>query len=224
MRINQHNDGRWKINENYFDSLDTPEKYRFLGFLYSDGNNYPEEYKITINLSAKRYKLLDFYRKQLNFEKPVKFYKVNGYDACRLVIKNKHLSKRIEELGVIKNKSLSVEYPYFIKDEWAHQQFMGGVWDGDGILSFSPHQSRGRNFAIGFIGNKPLVDYMHDYLVEFLDIKNMSGGFYNKKVFTYRTSSKDSFKKLFNYFVDGPIVDPVKYEKGALAMEMINAR
>lgn len=224
MRLNQYNGGRWEINENYFDNLDTPEKYRFLGFLYSDGNNYPEEYKITINLSSKRSNLIEFYRKELNFEKPIKFYKVNGYDSCRLVIKNKHISKKLEELGVVKNKSLSVTYPSFIKEEWAHQQFIGGVWDGDGILSFSPHQTRGRNFTIGFIGNKIFVDSIHDRLVNHLDIKKMSGGFYNKKVFTYRTSAKESFKKLFKYFTDGPVTDPVKYEKGLLAMEMINGK
>lgn len=224
MRVNQYNGGRWAIDDTYFDDLDSPEKYRLLGLLYSDGNNYPEEYKITFNMSAKRSKLLEFYKNQLGFEKPIKFYTVNGHESCRLVIKNKKLSQRIEELGVIKNKSLSVTYPDFIKKDWQHKQFIGGLWDGDGILSFTPNDTKKRYYAIGFIGNKPIVDFVHEYLVDKLSINKMSGGFYNKNVFTYRTSARESFKKLFEYFIDGPIVDPVKYQKGALAMEMINGK
>lgn len=224
VRINQYNGGRWRIDETYFDNLDTQEKYRFLGFLYSDGNNYPEEYKITINLSSSRAKLLNFYRNELKFEKPVKYYDVNGHSSCRLVFKNKHLSKRLEELGVVKNKSLKVKYPEFISEPWQHQQFIGGIWDGDGILSFRPEDSRRRYVSIGFIGNNELVDPIHDHLVNTLKINKMSAGYYNKKVLTYRTSAKESFKKIFKYMIDGPIVDPVKYEKGMLAMEMINGK
>ena len=51
------------MNHNYFETIDTPEKAYFLGFLYADGSisNTVKNKRVKINLAKKDIELLYFF-------------------------------------------------------------------------------------------------------------------------------------------------------------------
>ena len=58
-RDDSHKSRKYTINENYFDSIDTPNKAYILGLLFSDGCNYPPQHRVKLELQEKDKDILD---------------------------------------------------------------------------------------------------------------------------------------------------------------------
>ena len=132
---------KYNVDEQFFDVIDTPEKAYVLGLLYSDGSNNPSKSTVSISLQKEDKELLEQVRLLLKSDKPLEYLDYSnkkdfGYtykDQYRLLIFSKHICDAIEKLGVVKNKSLIIDYPNFISDELM-PHFVRGVYDGDGSV------------------------------------------------------------------------------------------
>jgi len=129
-------------NSHYFDQIDTPNKAYILGLIYADGNNYYSNghYMITIVLQEDDYSVLERIRNEIEYDNPLKYDKLSirnprHKNVYRLVINDEHMSKQLQILGVVQNKSLKISFPdYITSDLMSH--FIRGYFDGDGCISY----------------------------------------------------------------------------------------
>ena len=137
------NKRKYKLDEHYFDKIDTPIKAYILGFFYADGSvNLPKS-TISMSLQEEDGYILDRIRREFGSTKELEFLDYSnkhdfGYtykNQYRLLFFSIYLCKQFEKLGVVQNKSLILEFPDWLrKDLIPH--FIRGYYDGDGSVCF----------------------------------------------------------------------------------------
>lgn len=131
----------YKIDENYFDVIDTPNKAYILGFLYADGCNNKNKGTISMSLEEKDKHILEDIRNEIGSERPLEFIDYSnkhdfGYtykNQYRLLLFSAHMCRILETYGVVPNKSLVLDFPN-LKDNLLHH-FIRGYFDGDGCIT-----------------------------------------------------------------------------------------
>lgn len=133
---------KYSIDESYFDIIDNQNKAYILGFLYSDGNNYPLKSTVRLSLQEEDKEILEKVRLELKSEKPLIFldysnkhdYGYNYKNQYSLEFHSSHMCAELLKLGVNTDKSYTLKFPKFLrKDLIPH--FIRGVFDGDGSIS-----------------------------------------------------------------------------------------
>lgn len=127
---------RYKINQDFFETIDTEEKAYWLGFISADGCVTNRHLRIQLALKDEGH--LEKFTKSINSNHPIqrndRYCPV--YDKIRfgnlLIIANKKLVSDLKDKGVIQNKSLVLE-PYFVPTELERHYWRGFI-DGDGCL------------------------------------------------------------------------------------------
>ncbi|MBT6052676.1 MAG: hypothetical protein HOG49_38240 [Candidatus Scalindua sp.] len=141
---------KYQLNESFFDEIDSQNKAYFMGMLYADGCNSTEQNAIRIILTKKDRIILEKLSSLIFKEHRPLTLRKGGYfeskgkmyfrkDSYQLLITNKHISKTLNELGLIKNKSLIITFPSWIKKDLT-SHFIRGYFDGDGCVSLSSGQ------------------------------------------------------------------------------------
>ena len=139
---------QYKINENYFDEIDTPNKAYILGFLWADGCNFVKKSTISMTLEEKDKDDLDRIRNEIGSERPLEFIDYSnkhdfGYtykNQYRLLLFSTHMCKTLENIGMVPNKSLIVKFPTLSSELIRH--FIRGLFDGDGSVCRSKYNNR----------------------------------------------------------------------------------
>lgn len=137
---------KYKINENYFEKIDSNDKAYFLGFLYADGSNYDNH--ITFKLSKIDKYILEKFNEYLQHNRPLReemniiCKDKNGIiHHCKncfvLYIGNKKIASDLNKLGVVPNKTLKIRFPFFL-DKQYYSHFIRGFFDGDGSVGYNP--------------------------------------------------------------------------------------
>lgn len=128
---------KYSLNEHYFDNIDTQDKAYILGFLYADGCNCNNN--ISICLQERDKEILDKINLALGSDRPLRFIDYSNRDGnCqnqyKLSITNKYMANQLVSLGMVRNKSLILEFPKWLnKNLYPH--FIRGYFDGDGYVS-----------------------------------------------------------------------------------------
>ena len=130
---------RYKFDEYYMDTIDTPEKAYILGLFYADGCNDKKYNRITITLQLEDTYLLEEIRKLFKSNKRLYFNdnskKENAKDSKTLILVSEHLCQVLDSYGMVPEKSLILEWPNWLrKDLYSH--FIRGYFDGDGTITF----------------------------------------------------------------------------------------
>lgn len=125
-----------KFNETQFDSIDTEEKAYWLGFLMADGNLSSTCNNIELGLKESDKKHLEKYLQFLNFtdQNKIKYHKGKLGNSYRVVITNKHMWNRLNQLGCVPKKSLILTFPKEVINY--KLDFIRGYFDEDGCLSY----------------------------------------------------------------------------------------
>lgn len=131
---------KYKLNEHYFDNIDTPNKAYILGLIYADGCNFPPKCTAFISLQESDRELLEKIRNEMDIEKELEIIDYsnrhdNGYsytNMCTLKMYSSHICKTLENLGVVRNKSLILKFPDIPEELYSH--FVRGYYDGDGSV------------------------------------------------------------------------------------------
>src|SRR5690606_14362207 len=71
-RENNHH-RKYKINQNFFDNIDTEEKAYFLGLLCADGCNHINNTKVSLFLKESDKEILEKFKNMLQPEKPLNY-------------------------------------------------------------------------------------------------------------------------------------------------------
>jgi len=156
---------KYQINEDYFDSIGEKQAY-ILGLLMADGYNNTSKYEVSLQLVDKDIIILNIINKLLGTDKPLRiipsktaiWFNIKEYTSrvsYRLVIESKKLSKRIADLGVVKNKTHVTKYPYWL-DNNMHKHYIRGYMDGDGWIG---------QRAMSFIGTSDFLEGASEIIV-----------------------------------------------------------
>jgi len=131
---------KYTLDEHYFDCIDNPNKAYIYGLLLSDGSNNPDKQTVSISLQEEDVDLLERVRSEIQSTKPLEYLDYSnkhdfGYhykNQYRLLLFSDKICSALTSLGLVKNKSLLVDFPNF-KDEFM-SSMIRGMWDGDGSL------------------------------------------------------------------------------------------
>lgn len=190
---------KYTINQNYFDDLDNQDKYYILGLLFSDGCNLPKDNKIVLSLKTEDGYLLEEMNKLLDHNKPL--YKIepkiftqkgkqyNSSGHYKLTIVSSKISKRLQDLGIIPNKSLITKFPSYIPKNMI-RHFIRGYFDGDGCASK----------GVSFVGTFDFINGIKTTFENSLEINhNKIVKHCKSSVFYYRLSKKSDLKIMYQY-------------------------
>lgn len=131
---------KYSLNKYYFDNIDSERKAYWLGLLYADGTNSESKYVTTLRLQETDIKILQEFNNDIGSNMPIKFIErqtkhPTWQNLYRLDINNKHISKRLAELGVHQNKTFTLLFPNKSQiSEPLMRHWLRGLWDGDGSV------------------------------------------------------------------------------------------
>lgn len=129
---------KYKLDETYFEEVNTEDKAYFLGLLYADGyNQVTNKGKyISLSLQVSDIHILRDFKKALGSTQKLcllRAKKKTHSDQARLQINSKKLCEDLVKLGCIQNKSLMLTFPTFLPKHLIHH-FIRGYFDGDGCV------------------------------------------------------------------------------------------
>lgn len=164
-----HRDSRkkYEYNEDYFSTIDTPEKAYWLGFIYADGyitkkvNSNPvfgltlaeEEPLIKLNQCLNSNKPIGKYKK-------INSYKENSYEY-KLAFCSEKLVSDLEKWGCVENKTFKLKFPSFL-DENLLSHFIRGYFDGDGSVFLHIINSNNNDYITLGVTICGIKDFLYD--------------------------------------------------------------
>lgn len=120
-------DGKKRINDNYFNVIDSHEKAYWLGFLIADGH-VSDNGKIEFCQSDERKECVEKFKKALGSQHKVAKHK----DAWRISFQSPQMAQDLNSLGLTSNKSYDASIPDIPKEFLP--SLLRGFFDGDGCI------------------------------------------------------------------------------------------
>ena len=201
------------INDFYFDEIDNQDKAYILGFLFADGSNDSDyerhQYIIALVTQMCDSYILDRISKKLEYGRSYKVYNrsSDGRQYAKLVIKNKRISIRLNELGIVRRKTFVTTFPEYLSDELI-PHFIRGLMDGDGGIA---KDLKSVYFAGSDAMMEGLVRMFEKHLgftAHIVRVKHSPG------ISTVAVSKKEYKLKLLNWlYADADLKLERKYEK-----------
>lgn len=174
---------KYKINENYFETIDTPEKAYLIGLMQTDGcikkiklKKLGCSYKIQLGLQMEDkdhlQKILNWMGSDYPISDQVKYTKTGKATYfSRFVITSNKMGEDLLKHNIFPKKTGKVTKPNTIPTELEKYFWLGAV-DGDGCLTKTKHQQKRRNiktkeikyidnytnFSINLVGNYDFVN------------------------------------------------------------------
>ena len=164
---------KYKVNESYFDRIDTPDKAYWLGFIYADGHNSKREDSITIGLKESDASHLYKFRESIGSDHNIKIYNCTGFNphnkVAILQIYSKSLSKCLKAKGCVHNKTDRLEFPDIPKSLCSH--FVRGYFDGDGCITYLFDKKGFIRLRFYIAVNDPFSNQLKELLESILGIR-----------------------------------------------------
>lgn len=185
---------KYKLQEDFFENLDTPEKAYYLGLLYADGHvkKIKNSYSVRLRLAIPDQELTKNFSKAIYFnEDRTTVHKNNNgnYDMSCLSINSKKIGEDLILLGCTPNKSKTLNFDSKIfKTEQIAFSFILGFLDGDGGMTKD---------RLHFTSNKEFCIQLKD----FLELKGLKvSKFYHRKnnYGSINLYGKENLLKFFN--------------------------
>lgn len=160
---------KYPIKEDFFDVINTQEKAYILGLFYADGCNQAQNNTLTLSLKESDKHILERITELIQPDKPLKLAdlsymrKKEGYenskDQYKLFISNKHIHKRLIELGCVPAKTLIIKFPTEEQvPKHLQNHFIRGYFDGDGYVS------KGKQKEASIVGTNELLKEIQNIL------------------------------------------------------------
>lgn len=214
---------KYKLDESFFDDINTPNKAYIMGFLHSDGSNNMNKSTISISLQEEDKDILEQIRTEIKSEKPLESLDYSnkhdfGYthkNQYRLIMFSKHMCKELNNKGITPNKSLTIGFPHWLDNELL-PHYIRGVYDGDGSVYRAYRNDNNLPITVTITATKSFCEDLKDICKEKL---NISAGIYDAschngitKVFTL--SGRNIAKKFLDWiYQDADLFLQRKYER-----------
>lgn len=160
---------KYKIDDDYFKEINTEEKAYILGFMYADSSI---SNGFDINIQKRDVEILNFIKKELKMEHPIKDNIIKNREYCRLSISNKKIKNDLHSIGIPNNKNNNIVMPK-IKKEF-YNSFLLGFFDGDGYIN-------DENCSMEFSGGENILTEIKNYIKNNLNVDMYFGYRYEKE-------------------------------------------
>lgn len=166
----------YKIDESFFEKIDTEHKSYFLGIIFADGYLHEKRNYMSLTLQETDIDILNKLKICIGTDKPLQYIKrkeKNTKNQYRLLISRKKVIKDLINYGVYQNKSLTCT-PFKlnnINDE-LKKHFIRGYFDGDGSVTY--YKTRNSiNSTINICCTIEFYDFFSSYIDKLLQIKTV---------------------------------------------------
>ena len=170
---------KYPVNENYFETIDIPEKAYFLGLVFADGCVCGNHFSISLtedDVSVLKKLSCSLYGwENLGYYSGYKT-KTNGTTKSKYVVRvtSAKLISDLGKHGCVERKSLVLDPSNLNLPLDLIFPFILGYWDGDGWISI--HQTRKFHtlqFAWGVAGTKVMLDWILAVMSKFTSINHL---------------------------------------------------
>lgn len=206
----------YHCDEHYFDNVDNQDKAYIAGLLWSDGCNQLKRGTVTIQLQERDKEILEQIKIVSKNERPLlknalSEINQNWQDSITLTWQSHHLSKVLNDYGMVPRKSLVLEFPNWM-DESLYGHFLRGYVDGDGSIYYSENRNV---FRVSMVGTKMFLGVVQDICTK-IGVKTSMHHKkeYNDITFTLTTTSNTGTLQLLNWlYKDANLKLQRKYAK-----------
>lgn len=155
-------------NEHYFDEINDQNKAYILGLLWADGYNNVSRNTVLISLQEEDRYILDKINKLMENTHPLDFLNITKTNpkwknAYRLAVTSEHMSKTLEDYGMVQAKSLVVEFPKILCNE-LYPHFIRGLLDGDGCIYK-------KQYGVSLVGTEMVLNKIQEWCNNILNIE-----------------------------------------------------
>lgn len=216
---------KYRVNHHYFDSIDTPDKAYWLGFITADGNIDGDCVSIKLN-RVDRDHLVMFMRcmeSSACVTDGINNFGVN-YSLAR--IHSTAIATALRGHGVTGNKTWTIKPWHGSPELMPH--YWRGVIDGDGWVSTSANGRTKRFYTVGLCGNHEIVNGFRSYVNEKLGYDNAlvvkklkSGNLFGQVAYTGTYRAKNTCQILG--YNSGHIALPRKNESAIQIMSFLSS-
>ncbi len=158
---------KFKLNENYFETIDNENKAYFLGLIYSDGCVY----KTTLRISLQEDDEYVLYKFLEDIESECKLYEIKKRKKTHknqklMTVSNVKMIDDLKKLGVTTKKSLILKFPTNeqVPEKYLNH-FIRGVFDGDGSVYNYERIINGNHYienGISIISSNEFISELHN--------------------------------------------------------------
>lgn len=214
---------KYKLNESYFDNIDTSNKAYIMGFLHSDGSNNINKSTISLSLQEKDKEILEQIREEIGSTKPLEYLDYSakhdfGYsykNQYRLNVFSKHMCEELNNKGITPNKSLNIGFPNWLPEDLI-SHYVRGVFDGDGSIYQSFRNDNNKPITLTITATESFCEELKKVCKQIL---NINAGIYDAschngvtKVFTI--SGRNIAKKFLDWiYKDADLYLQRKYDR-----------
>ncbi len=181
-----------KLQENYFEEIDSELKAYFIGLLIADGNvyHYSDESNrqdsISITLLECDSYILEKFRQELNANTNITKDTRHINVACTIAIRSNKIAKDLAKYGIVPNKTSQTYLPKI--DEKYLPAVLRGILDSDGSIRWAKWRNKHLHY-IGYCGTHKLMQDIVDYLIKInLPLKTIP------KVYDYKGKALSEIK------------------------------
>lgn len=149
---------KYKLDDDFFNNIDTEFKAYWLGFLFADGYITNKNY-IGLALNSNDENHLDKFKSCIKtYNCSANCFSNTDNKYSRLIFKSEKMAETLQKYGCTKNKSLSLKFPICISDDLI-KHFIRGYFDGDGSFSYSH-----KNYDFKIVGANEFLKSLIDVL------------------------------------------------------------
>lgn len=145
------------LKERYFQTIDTPDKAYWIGWLLTDGCIHRSS--ISLCLQSQDLPILELFQQDLGIKSHIKLFQGKYH---RFMFWSKQMCADLEQYGLVHNKTFTIKMPKFQNELMPH--LLRGCLDGDGWISSKYH-------TIGFTGNYDMVNAFADEISRLCEVK-----------------------------------------------------
>lgn len=222
--------GKLKVNENYFENIDTPDKAYFLGLFIADGciTKHPQ---IFLGLEYKDIAIIETFKQCLESEHKICIIEQERNGTITHMADFRFVSRKmrddLEKIGITSNKSIECRLPILSNDLMPH--LIRGLMDGDGWWHIRYREKKtkiGVESSWGLCSSvKSFLEELQNFLIETLQfsitkIIQASG---TSKCWRLIYGGNQQCKKLYDYLYNcgGPRLER-KYKFASEYFQNIN--
>lgn len=180
----------FKVDDNFFENINTENKAYWFGFLYADGYVRKRKgYEFRLKLSSKDKKHIEKFKKDIKSNSDIRDFADN---FSSISIYSKKFVENLINKGCLMNKSFIIKYPNLSPE--LHRHFIRGYFDGDGSVTNSSRT------IVNFVsGSFEFIDDVRSILVDELNIYDCKI-VENKNSYYISWSRKIDLERLYRFF------------------------
>lgn len=212
---------RYRLDSNFFETIDTEKKAYWLGFMYADGYVGDEKHNnIVIGLSEIDLKHLEKFKEDISFTGNIRLAGKGGFINSKpeavINFSDRKMASDLRTLGLYPNKSMTMKsLPIIPKELMRH--FIRGYFDGDGAVYYSQSTSyhKGKKYSYNRIQIQIISTY--HFLIDMnskMPFKSDFKDSHTPEMKYLRFYAKQDMKDIYDFFYkDATVYLQRKYDK-----------